>query len=168
MRLRADGGQLVGHEWVRSVPLVALDSVAVADLAQVHGPGADHRELSLTQTVVSGQATQNPFHNHPLDRDHPRSVSIPQNPMSDHLRTRLFDELEQILHLQGLYLPGNLSVQEAVDEGFLTVDHIVVAVFSRRRLDALQVGSRRRFGHRDGADVFAAHQLRQPRLLLLL
>ena len=59
---------------------------------------------------------------------------------------------------------GELAV---ADEGLLPVDDIVIAVQPGRRLDPLQVRSRARLGHRDGADEFAGRHLRQPFPLLL-
>ena len=56
----------------------------------------------------------------------------------------------------------------AGDEGLGAVEAVTVPVLDRGRGDALQVRPRARLGHRDGADVFAAHQLGQPALLLLL
>ena len=53
------------------------------------------------------------------------------------------------------------------DEGLLPVENIVIAVQPGRRLDPLQVRTRARLGHRDGADEFAGGHLRQPFPLLL-
>ena len=60
---------------------------------------------------------------------------------------------------------GELTV---ADEGLLPVDDILIAVQPGRRLDALQIRSGARLGHRDGADEFAGRHLRQPFPLLLL
>ena len=54
------------------------------------------------------------------------------------------------------------------DERLRAVDDIAIAGALGRRLDALQVGSRSRLGHGDGADQFARRHARQPALLLLL
>ena len=54
------------------------------------------------------------------------------------------------------------------DEDLLARDHQLIAVTDRLGLDALQVGSGTRLGHRDGADHLAGNHLRQPFLLLLL
>ena len=60
---------------------------------------------------------------------------------------------------------GGLAVG---DERLLAVDDVVVALLPRGGAHGLQVGPGAGFGHRDGTDPFAARELWQPALLLLL
>ena len=61
-----------------------------------------------------------------------------------------------------------VGVDAVGDEGLGSVEHVVVALFDRPGLDALQVTAGARFGHGDRRDDFAGAELRQPALLLLV
>jgi len=60
---------------------------------------------------------------------------------------------------------GNLSIG---NEGLRAADSISIPVAARRGANGLQVGTRARLAHGDGANPFAGNELRQPALLLLL
>ncbi len=61
-----------------------------------------------------------------------------------------------------------VGVDAVGDEGLGPVEDVVVALFDRPGLDALQVAAGAGLGHRDRGDELAGAELGQPALLLLL